>query len=279
MLLAPFLILILPTFLIGLANGIVQSLGYMPFMNMNTLTLEFYREVLNDKDFYMSLLYSIYISAVSSVISVVLGVAAAFAILGSRKEHKLHMHLSRVPVIIPHLVSVVLVLIIFSQTGLVSRLMHSVGLITDPNRFPLMVFDRLGIGIILVYLYKQIPYVALTVHAVLRNIKGDYTEAAFNLGAGRRETLFKVVLPMLLPSILSAFLMIFAFSFGAFEVPYLVGSPAISALPVKAYVHYTDPDFTSRSYTMVINVIISVFSIFFIWLYTKVFKKVARYGL
>ena len=278
-LLAPFLILTFSTFFIGLINGVVQSLGYMPYLNMNTLTLRYYEEILKDKDFLMSLLYSIYISLASSVVSIVLGVLVAFAILGIKREHKTFMHLYKAPVIIPHLVAVVLVFNIFSQTGIASRLIHSAGMISDPNQFPLFVFDSWGAGIILVYLYKQIPFVTMTVYAILGNINKDFTEVAYNLGASRKQALFKVVLPMLLPAILSAFLMIFAFTFGAFEVPFLLGSPVIATLPVKAYIYYTDPDFTFRSYTMVINVIVSVLSLCFIWFYIKVFKRAAKYGI
>ena len=278
-LLAPFLIIIFSIFFIGLINGIAQSLGYMPYLNMKTFTLRYYAEILKDKDFLMSLLYSIYISIISSVVSIVLGVLVAFAILGLKREHKIFMHLYKVPVIIPHLVAVVLVFNIFSQTGIASRFIHSAGIISDPNQFPLFVFDKWGAGIILVYLYKQIPFVTMTVYAILRNINGDFTEVAYNMGASRKQALFKVVLPMLSPAILSAFLMIFTFTFGAFEVPFLLGSPVITTLPVKAYIYYTDPDYTFRSYTMVINVIVSVFSLCFIWLYMKVFKRVTKHGI
>ncbi len=278
LMLAPFLIVIFSTFFVGLINGIVQSLGYMPYFNMDSLTLKYYEEVIRDKDFLMSLLYSFYISLASSAASIVLGVLVAFAILGLKKEHKLFALLYRTPIIIPHLAAVVLVFNIFSQTGIAARLIHSLNMINDPNQFPLLVFDRWGAGIILVYLYKQIPFVTMTVYAVLKNVNGDFAEVAYNLGASRMHTLFKVVLPMLSPVILSAFLMIFAFTFGAFEVPFLIGSPAITTLPVKAYIYYTDPDFTFRPYTMVINVIISVLSLCFIWLYIKMFKRAKKYG-
>lgn len=277
-LLLPFLTVIFSTFFLGLISGIVQSLGYMPNFQMNNFTLKYYEEMVRDKDFLASLLYSIYISGVSSAISVVLGVLVAFALLGLKKEHKLLMLLYRTPIIIPHLVAVVLVFTVFSQTGTASRLAHNAGIIHDPNQWPLMVFDRWGAGVILVYLYKQIPFVTMTVFAVLKNINGEFSETAYNLGAGRVQTIFRVVLPLLSPSILSVFLMIFAFSFGAFEVPFLVGSPAMATLPVKAYSYYTDPDFTFRPHTMAMNVSISVISLCFTGLYVKVFQRVTEYG-
>lgn len=274
---APFLILFLSVFLWGLVTGIIQSLGYMPNLHLNQWTFKYYGEVLKDKEFLSSLLYSIYISLVSSSLSVLLGVMAAFAVLGLKKENRLLTFIYRLPIIVPHLVAVVLIFHFFSQTGLISRIFYNAGIIHDPNQWPLVVFDNTGVGIILVYLYKQIPFITMTVFAVLKNINEEFSEAAYNLGASRLQALFLVVLPLIMPTVLSVFLIIFAFSFGAFEVPYLIGSPVISTLPVKAYLYYTSPDYSSRTYTMVINVLISLISIGLTWLYVKVYRFSARY--
>ncbi len=74
---------------------------------------------------------------------------------------------------------------------------------------------------------------------------------------------FNVIFPILMPSILSSFIIIFAFSFGAFEVPYLLGPTTPKSLPVKAYIEYSNPDLTNRPYAMVINTILIVISTFF----------------
>ncbi|MBE6056036.1 MAG: sugar ABC transporter permease, partial [Clostridium sp.] len=65
-------------------------------------------------------------------------------------------------------------------------------------------------------------------------------------------------------------------SFGAFEVPYLLGPTTPKLLPVKAYIEYSSPDLTNRPYAMVINTILIVISTFLIVLYKKsldIFKK------
>lgn len=84
---------------------------------------------------------------------------------------------------------------------------------------------------------------------------------------------------MLVTSILSSFIIIFAFSFGAFEVPYLLGPTTPKSLSVKAYIEYSNPDLTNRPYAMVINTILIVISTFLIILYRKsldIFKKKFR---
>ncbi len=97
-----------------------------------------------------------------------------------------------------------------------------------------------------------------------------------NTGASKTQTFFYVIFPMLVPSILSSFIIIFAFSFGAFEVPYLLGPTTPKSLSVKAYIEYSNPDLTNRPYAMVINTILIVISTFLIILYRKsldIFRK------
>ena len=50
---------------------------------------------------------------------------------------------------------------------------------------------------------------------------------------------------------------IFAFSFGAYEVPFLLGPTTPNALPVKAYIEYSSPELFNRPYAMVINCILT----------------------
>jgi len=80
-----------------------------------------------------------------------------------------------------------------------------------------------------------------------------------------------------MPLVASSFIIIFAFSFGAFEVPYLLGPTSPKTLPVKAYIEYTNPDLTHRPYTMVINMILTFYSLILVWLYSKTFKLISKY--
>jgi len=183
------------------------------------------------------------------------------------------------PIILPHLVVVVLVFHIFSQTGIISRFLFALGLVDDPNKFPLLVYDRFSAGVMLVYLYKQIPFVSLTVFTVLKNLDHKYVQIAENLGAGKWQILKKVTLPLLAPSIITAFLITFAFDFGSFEVPFILGSPARLTLPVLAYFDYASASLEARPSAMVTNVIISAISLALIWLYMALLSFFSKHGL
>ena len=78
-------------------------------------------------------------------------------------------------------------------------------------------------------------------------------EAARNLGASPMQAFCRVTLPVCLPAIQNAFLIVLAFSFGAYELPYLLGPTLPKALPVAAYLEYISPDLKNRPTAMAMN--------------------------
>lgn len=263
----------------GLIIAFSQSLGYFPVVGLKDFTLKYYKEVLTDKSFLDSFKFSLYISFVSSVLAVVIGVLLAYSIFQSKNKRKVEEIIYKLPIIVPHSIAALLVYNMMAQSGVLSRILYYLGFIEGQGHFPSLIFDRKGIGIIISYLWKEIPFIAMVVYTVLSNINEDLFDAASNLGANKRQVFWKIILPLILPSILSSFIIIFAFSFGAFEVPYLLGPTTPKTLPVKAYIEYTNPDLTHRPYTMVINMILTFYSLILVWLYSKSFKLISRFNI
>jgi len=279
LLVMPFVLIMCFIFLGGIFNAAVQSLGYVPIFGMNEFTLGYYRQVLSDSRFLVSLRNTFYISITSSLISVAMGTIIAFVVTRMMPAPRLSYVLYKTPIVLPHLVVVILVFFFFSQTGILSRFLFAMGLMDNPNNFPLLIYDRYSIGVMLVYLYKQIPFVSLTVFTVLKNLDKKYLQIAENLGAGIWHTFTRITLPLLAPSILSAFLICFAFDFGAFEVPFILGSPSRLTLPVLAYYEHRSPSLASTPTAMVINIVITFISLTLIWLYTLLFRLLNKHGL
>ncbi len=276
-LLLPAMMVILGIFIFGLAMGLIQSFGYFPVVGLNKITLKYYREVLTDKTFLSSLGFSFYISLISSIMSVVIGVLLAYSIVQSESKKGIEKVIYKLPIIVPHAVAALLVYNILSQSGILARILYSFGIIGDQSEFPSLIFDKKGIGVILAYIWKAIPFTTMVVYTILSNVNDKLLEVALNLGADRRQVFWYVLLPLIMPSIFSCFIIIFAFSFGAFEVPYLLGPTSPKALPVKAYIEYNNPDLTHRPYSMVINMSLTFISVILVWLYHKSFKLISRY--
>lgn len=276
-LLAPVLFVLIAIFLFGIVMALLQSLGYFPAAGLHEFTLKYYQEVLSDKGFLASLKFSLYISFVSSIIAIFLGVLLSYSILQLRKGRETVESLYRLPVIVPHLVAVLLVVNILSQTGILPRLLYEIGWIKDYSQFPSILFGKNGVGIILVYLWKEIPFVALTTYSILSKVSSKLSDAAYNLGANKRQAFFYILMPLSMPSILASLIIIFAFSFGAYEVPLLLGPTNPKTLAVKAFVEYNSPVLQNRPNAMVVNILMILIAITLTWLYMKVFERIYRY--
>ncbi len=278
LLIAPVAILLGAVMVVGISNCIVQSLGYFPQIGMNNLTLDYYKEILGETTFLKSLLFSMKTSLISASISVFIGVVLAY-LLSQSKYSKLRISILNLPVIIPHIIVVILTIFIFSQTGIISRIFYKLGIINDSSDFINLILDKKGIGIILVYLWKGIPYVALTAYNILRNVSEKLEVVALNLGASKLQSFIYVILPLAMPSVISSFIILFSFAFGSYEVPFLIGPSTPKALSVYAYFNYISSDLSKRSLAMVINTILSVISFVLLIIYNKIFSKMYKYKL
>jgi putative spermidine/putrescine transport system permease protein len=90
-------------------------------------------------------------------------------------------------------------------------------------------------GLTLVYMYFQIPLMVLIITPALDGLKTEWQEAASILGASTFQYWKMVVLPILWPSLMGTFLLLFANSFGAIATAYALAGPAINIVPIVLY--------------------------------------------
>ncbi|MDP9485117.1 MAG: ABC transporter permease subunit [Actinomycetota bacterium] len=202
LLLAPALIVLGGLFAGGLYAAVVQSFGYFPAIGMTEPSLDAYREVLGSRAFLDSLLLTFYVAGVSTVVATILAVLAALAI--RRSPGRISALVFQVPITVPHLVAAVGIALVVSQTGLGARLAAALGLIGEPADFPALLYDRYSVGIILTYVWKEVPFVALVVLAGLRGVAGELEDVAQTLGANAWQRFWYVVFPVIAPGIVAA---------------------------------------------------------------------------
>ncbi len=274
LLLAPALVVIGVLFAGGLLAALVQSLGYLPAIGMAEVNLDAYREVLTGEDFLDSLFLTVYVAGASTSAATVLAVLAAMAL--RRSSGRLAALVFQLPITIPHLVAAVGIALVISQTGLGARLAATLGLIGEPKDFPVLLYDRYSIGIIVTYVWKETPFIALVVLASLRGVAADLEDVARTLGAGSWQRFWYVVFPVISPGIVAASLIVFSFTFGAFEVPYLLGKTYPTILPVMAYNEYRDIDLSARPVAMAINIVIAAVTAAFAAAYLRLARDLGR---
>ena len=158
----------------------------------------------------------------------------------------------------PHLVWAIGLSLLLAQSGLLARIAAAIGLIAGPSDFPVLIRDRYGVGIILSYVSKETPFLLLIALSILASQPSAYGVVAENLGATRWQRLRYVTLPLVLPGLLSGALLVFAFVFGAYEVPALLGVRYPQMLSVLALEFFLNPDLRSRAEGMAISVIMAV---------------------
>lgn len=278
LLLLPVTIILLGVMGVGVINCIAQSLGYFPQIGLTELTFDYYREVLRNTTFLKSLLFTLKTSFISASLSVILGVWLSYVLM-KEKFSKFRRLILNTPIVVPHIVVVLLMFITFSQSGMVSRVLYKLNIIDTSSQFISIVSDQRGIGIIMVYLWKGIPYTTITTYNILRNMSDKLESVAINLGANKLQSFRYIILPLAMPSIISAFIMLFAFAFGSFEVPFLIGPSTPKTLAVQAYLSYSSSDLFQRPDAMVMNVTLSLISFVLLVVYNRVFEKFYKYKL
>jgi putative spermidine/putrescine transport system permease protein len=248
LMLAPAIALIGVLFGGGLLLGFLQSLQAMP--GEVGPTLHAYRTVLGARTFLASLGFSLYIALTATILSALIAVAAAMLLRQTFFGRGLIGFLFQINLTIPHVVGAIGILYLFSQSGSFARLAAATAFIDDRN----------AIGIILHYVWKEVPFIGLILLSQMQSIGHEYEAASRSLGATRWQAFRHVTLPLVAPGLIAASVIVFAFSFGAYEVPLILGPNAPAALPVLAYRAYVDVDLAARPQAMAMAMVIALIS-------------------
>jgi len=275
-LLAPALLIIGVLFFGGLFIGIMRSLNYMPVIGLTQPNFDAYISIFSSREFYLSFLLTFHISFTSTVLSSILAIGAALLLRRQFLGRAIVNFLFQLNLTVPHLVGAIGILYLFSQSGSFARLAAEWGMIARPGDFPALVFDPYAIGIILQYVWKEVPFIGVIVLANMQAIGEDYESVARSLGASRWQSFRYVLLPMIFPGVLSASVIVFAFTFGAYEIPALLGANYPAALPVLAYRKYTDVDLVARPEAMAMAIVIALLSAVMLYLYVRYTRRRIR---
>ncbi len=276
LLLAPALTVIAVFFVAGIGQAVAQSLGHQPFLPGSRLSFDAYRLVGKDPAVRASLLLSLRVAILSTAIATVLGVATALLLRRAGRSRRWLSGLLQANLAVPHVVAALCILLLLTQGGLLSRLGHALGWVDQPADFPALTGDGFGWGIIAAYVWKETPFLIMVTLAALNGGVEQLENAARMLGAGPARRLTSVTLPLLAPPVAAGSVLVLAFAFGSYEVPYLLGRPYPATLPVVAYQYYRDTDLTVRPQAMAIAVLITALSVLLVAGYLTLVQRLSR---
>lgn len=254
----------------GLVFALVQSLGFFPPLDEQAFTLVHYRELLNDRELWDSILLTLALSITSTAISAVVGILLAFSVRELVSRSPIAALLLQMPVAIPHLAVGVVVLSVIAPTGIIARILFNLGLLSSSAAFPVLVNDRLGIGLVIAYVIKEAPFIALMTYGVLARIGPEYEVMARTLGASPVQVLRHVLLPLTAPAALSSSLLVLSYTIGAFELPFLLGRSYPTMLSVVAQRRFMSVSLDQRPSAIALAIVLASLSILVAVVYGRV---------
>ena len=257
----------------GLLLALAQSLGFFPTTGETAFSLAHYLTIVLDSEFRNAIVLTFGLALTSTVISACVGFGLALALQNSGWCQPILRVLVQVPLAVPHVAMAVVVVNFVSASGLLARVAFALGFIESPAEFPSLINDRYGLGIVLSYCLKEIPFIAFMTLALLVRIGDEFDAVAQTLGATRWQRFRYVTVPLAAPAVVSASLVVFAFVFGAFEIPFLLGRTYPAMLAVVAQQKFMNADLIQRPEAIALSVMISLITSVFVWLYLRITRK------
>ena len=190
---------------------IVYSFNESTSMRWTGFSFRWYQRLFTERELWRSFWNSIIIAVTSATTATVIGTLGAIGVSWYRFRMRSYVQtISYLPMILPEIIIGVSLSIFFAGM-----------------RIPLGLFT-----IFAAHTTFNLPFVFLMVMARLDEFDFSIIEAAQDLGASEKETLFKVTVPICMPGIVSGFLTAITLSLEDFVITFFVAGPGSSTLPI-----------------------------------------------
>lgn len=216
--------------------------------------------VLADPIWWRSVWNTVYFSVVSVSLEVVFGVIVALILNAEFKGRVIVRAAVLIPWAIPTIVSAQMwAWMLNDQFGIINHLLMTVGIIDDPIAWTASATYSMW-AVIMVDVWKTIPFVALLVLAALQMLPKDCYEAAEVDGIHPVRVFFKVTLPLITPALMVAVIFRLLDALRVFDVIYVLTSNSTSTMSMSVYarqqlVEFQDVGYGSAASTLLFLII------------------------
>jgi putative spermidine/putrescine transport system permease protein len=209
----------------------IFRLIYVSFMsNENTFTLDNFRTTMQEP-YRSGFFNSIKIGLYSAAVAAVPGAVAAYFI-ESRGPVKLRRTISVMSGVLANTGGVPLAFMFYAALGIqgqLTKVLKFFGWDIYAGRFSLGTF----LGLLIVYLYFQLPLMIIVFSPAIVALRREWSEAARNLGANQLNYWIKIGIPLLFPSFIASFLLLFASGFSAYATANALTIGDIALTPLQ----------------------------------------------
>lgn len=192
-------------------------------------TLDVYRYVFGQWWLRQSFYNSLLLGTLTATASTIVGFLFAFALNRTNMPGKIFFEqMVQLPLVSPPFMFTLSVILLLGKNGLISK-----GLLGLTN------FNIYGLkGLVLVQTISMFPIAFMTLNGVMQGINPDLEEGALDLGASRFGVFRTITLPLSVPGLASAWLLVFVTSLADFANPMVLGG-TFEVLSVQAYLQFT----------------------------------------
>jgi len=222
LMISPPLIYALVMLAFPLGAIILFSFWTQDFVTVDTtFTLQNYREIWDQPIFGVLLQRSLFVSASVTFVTVILAFPVAYFVsFHVKPSHKsLWLFLITIPFWTSYLIRVFLWKVILGYNGVVNSGLMGIGLIDEPLTFILYNVN----AVIITLAHAFAPFAILPIFVALEKIDRSLLEASQDLGESKFATFFRVTLPLAMPGVVAAVLIVFIPTIGDYVTPELMG--------------------------------------------------------
>ncbi len=177
-------------------------------------SLQWYEKMFNDSTMMQAVFYTIAIAVLATVISTIVGTITAIGLSKSNRIVKIVVEqINSLPIMNPEIVTAIGLLMLFSTLAVKKGFMT----------------------MLLAHIMFCIPYVILSIMPKLRSLDPNLADAALDLGATPWQALTKVIVPQIMPGIVSGALIAFTMSFDDFVISYFVTGNGVNNISIMVY--------------------------------------------
>jgi len=211
-------------------------------------TLEYFKRFFSQKYYLSTLLNSFKVSTAVTLFSLLMGIPLAYFynLYEIRGKRPLEILIILCSMSAPFIGAYAWILLLGRQ-GLITKTIEAILPVTVPRIYG---FN----GIVLVLVTRLFPLVFLYVSGALKSIDNSLLEASENLGVSGIRRFFTVVMPLCMPSILAAALLVFMRSMADFGTPLLIGE-GYRTFPVEIYNQYVGETSVNHNFAAAISVV------------------------
>jgi len=256
----------------AIAMTFLQSIGLYALVGESHLTADYWLALL-DKGFLDSFLFSLKVGVGSAFGTLLFAYPLALFLRRKRFGSRTIGSIIKIPLFVPALVAAFLILNVLAFNGILNSALMGLGLIDRPLR---MLNDTFGWNVLMIQVWKNLPFQLLIIASVLESIQTDIEDAARNLGASPWRVILHIVLPLSAPGILIAVVLVFILTFGDYAITRVAGPVYPSSLSVLMY---TDA-FTLQQWGIAacIGMVIIVASLGFVAIYARAARVIEGMG-